>query len=262
MRSTLILKSGGKSHLNLKKIKDIAMRTFGSEKNYAVWNNQITETLLQERTTAARFPINPDEVIPRYLKAAKVQKSRTDDSAEVFTPYSIIKRMNDSVHKDFQGTREEFIKRRELEITCGEAPFLTTRYDAASGEEIPIENRTGLLDRKLHCIPDIEDGVDEEKYAEAASEALKAVYGYEMQYDSLFLARRNLLMTTIEHYVDRFGTEPEYEQVVKWATIISYNLICMDGLTMCLPKTNIPAKVMDWEIGKFERFDGKETSQY
>ena len=205
------------------------MRTFGTEKNYAVWNKQITEILMQERTTATRFPINPDEVMPRYLKAAKVQKSRTDDSAEVFTPYSIIKRMNDSVHKDFQGTREEFIKRRELEITCGEAPFLTTRYDAASGEEIPIENRTGLLDRKLHCIPGIEDDVDEEGYAEAATEALKAVYGYEMQY-------------------------AEYEQVVKWATIISYNLICMDGLTMCLPKTNIPAKVMDWETGEMDTF--------
>lgn len=238
------------------------MRTFGTEKNYAVWNNQITEILMQERTTATRFPINPDEVLPRYLKAAMEKKSRTDDSAEVFTPYEIIKRMNDIAHKEFQGTREEFIKRRELEITCGEAPYLTTRYDAVTGKEIPIKNRTGILDRKLHCIPGIENGVDEEKYAEAATEALKAVYGYEMQYDSLFLARRNLLMTTIEHYVDRFGTEPEYEQVVRWATIISYNLICMDGLTMCLPKTNIPTKVMDWEIGKFERFGEEETSQY
>ncbi len=54
--------------------------------------------------------------------------------------------------------------------------------------------------------------------------ALKAVYGYEMQYDSLFLARRNILMTTIEHFVDRFGREPDYEQVSKWATIVSYNI--------------------------------------
>ena len=43
------------------------MRTFGTEKNYAVWNNQVTETLLQERTTGTRFPINPEEVMPRYL---------------------------------------------------------------------------------------------------------------------------------------------------------------------------------------------------
>ena len=251
MRSTLILKSGGKSHLNLKKIKDIAMRTFGSEKNYAVWNNQITETLLQERTTAARFPINPDEVIPRYLKVAMEQKSRTKGKAEVFTPYDIVKKMNDSVQEGFQGSREKYIKQRVLEVTCGEAPFLTTRYDAATGEEISIENRIGLLDRKLRCIPDV---LDNEGYVECANEALKAVYGYEWQYDSLFLARRNLMMTTIENYVDRFGAEPGYEQVLKWATIISYNIFRMDGVSMCFPETNIPAMTMNWETGKMESF--------
>lgn len=31
-------------------------------------------------------------------------------------------------------------------------------------------------------------------------------------------------MTTIEHFVDRFGREPDYEQVSKWATIVSYNI--------------------------------------
>lgn len=234
------------------------MRTFGSEKNYAVWNNQITETLLQERTTAARFPINPDEVMPRYLKAQKDRKSRTKENAEVFTPYDLVEEMNDSIHKDFQGTREEFIKQKEMEITCGEAPYLTTRYDATTGEEISIEKRTGLLDRKLHCIPGIEDGVDEEKYAEAATEALKAVYGFEWQYDSLFLARRNLLMTTLEHYYDRFKEEPAYEQVLQWATIISYNLIRMDGITLCLPETDIPAMTMNWESGRLEWFGAKD----
>lgn len=225
------------------------MRTFGTEKNYAVWDDQITETLLQERTTAARFPINPDEVMPRYLKAAMEQKSRTKKKAEVFTPYEIVKKMNDSVHKDFRGTRETFIKQRELEVTCGEAPFLTTRYDAASGKEISVENRTGLLDRKLRCIPDV---LDRDGYAECATEALKAVYGFEWQYDSLFLARRNLLMTTIEHYVDRFGTEPGYEQVLQWATIISFNIFRMDGVSLCFPETNIPAMTMNWETGKME----------
>ena len=230
------------------------MKTFGNEKNYAVWNNQVTEILMQERTTATKFPINPDEVMPRYMKAAEDQKSRTAKKAEVFTPYDIVRKMNDSVQGGFQGSREKFIKQRVLEVTCGEAPFLTTRYDAATGEEITIENRIGLLDRKLQCVPDT---LDTDGYAECATEALKAVYGYEWQYDSLFLARRNLLMTTIENYVDRFGTEPDYQQVLQWATIISYNIFRMDGVSMCLPETDIPAKVMDWEIGKFERFDGK-----
>ena len=231
------------------------MRTFGSEKNYAVWNDQITETLMQERTTATRFPINPDEVMPRYLKDAGEQKSRTAKKAEVFTPVSIVKKMEDGLDKDYDGSLADFIKRTVLEVTCGEAPFLTTRYDAATGEEIPVRERTGYLDRKLLCIPEM---IGKNGFIECATEALKSVYGYEWQYDSLFLARRNLLMTTLEHYYDRFGEEPTYEQVLLWATIISYNAFRMDGVSMCLPETNIPAKVMNWGAGKIERFDGED----
>lgn len=230
------------------------MRTFGTEKNYAVWDDQITEILLIDRTTGNRFPINPDKVMPRYMKAVMEQDTRTKEGGEVFTPYDIVKKMNNTVQKGDWKALEIFIKKRVLEITCGEAPFLTTRYDPVTGEEIPIKNRVGLLDRKLHSIPGEEYNVYEDGYVECATEALKAVYGYEMQYDSLFLARRNILMTTIEHFVDRFGREPDYEQVSKWATIVSYNLICMDGLSMCLPKTDIPAMVMDWETGEMETF--------
>ena len=230
------------------------MRTFGNEKNYAVWDDSITETLLWERTTGTKFPINPDEVMPRYLKERGEQKSRTDNKAEVFTPYEIIEKMNDMMEADCPEIIL-YIKKKVLEITCGEAPYLTTRYDAVSGEEIPVEKRVGLLDRKLSSIP---EEVGKELYIRCADEALKASYGYEWQYDSLFLARRNLLMTTIEHYENVWETEPSYETVQNWASIISYNIIRMDGVTMCLPETNIPAKVMNWETEKMERFDGEE----
>ena len=211
------------------------MKTFGKEKNYAVWDDRITETLLWDRTTGTKFPINPDEVMPRYLKAQEEQKSRTAEKAEVFTPYEI--------------------KRKGLEVTWGEAPFLTTRYDVATGEEIPIEKRVGLLDRKLKCIP---KAIGVELYSLCVGEALKATYGYEWQYDSLFLARRNLLMTTIEHFESVWGTEPNYLDVMSWAHIISYNIFRMDGVSMSLPETETPALVMNWEEGKMERFDGKE----
>lgn len=230
------------------------MRTFGNEKNYAVWDSSITETLLWERTTGTKFPINPDEVMPRYLKAQEEQKSRTDNKAEVFTPYEIIEKMNDMMEADCPEIIL-YIKKKVLEVTCGEAPYLTTRYDAVSGEEIPVEKRVGLLDRKLSSIP---EEVGKELYIRCADEALKSAYGYELQSDSLFLARRNLLMTTIEHYENVWETEPTYETVLNWASIISYNLIQMDGLSMCVPKTNIPAKVMNWETEKMERFDGEE----
>ena len=159
------------------------------------------------------------------------------------------------VEEGFHGSIEAYIKRRVLEVTCGEAPFLTTRYDAATGEEYTIKDRTGLVDRKLHCIPDF---VDEEGYVECATAALESAYGYEWQYDSLFLARKNVLLTTIEHYEDRFGTEPDYDAVSKWATTISYNLIRMDGVTKCVPETKIPAITMNWGTGKIERFDEED----
>ena len=229
------------------------MRTFGTEKNYTFWDNRITEALLDEHTTRTRFPINPDEVMPRYLKAMEEQKSRTAKKAEVFTPYEIVKRMDDCVEQDY-AQKALYIKRKVLEVTCGEAPFLTTRYDAATGEEIPVEKRVGLLDRKLRCIP---KEIGKELYDLCVIEALKATYGYEWQFDSLYLARRNLLMTTIEHYENVWGEEPEYLDVLNWAIIISYNIFRMDGVSMCIPETDIPALVMNWDTGKMERFDGK-----
>lgn len=229
------------------------MKTFGNEKNYAVWDDKVTETLLWERTTGTKFPINPDEVMPRYLKAQEDQKSRTAKKAEVFTPYEIIERMNDSLEPDDEN-KAQYIKKKVLEITCGEAPYLTTRYDAVTGEEIPVEKRLGLLDRKLQCIP---KEIGKELYVLCVDAALKASYGYEWQYDSLFLARRNLLMTTIEHFESVWGTEPEYLDVLSWATTISYNIFRMDGVSMCIPETKIPAMVMNWDSGTLERFDEK-----
>ena len=140
---------------------------------------------------------------------------------------------------------------KALHFRVESSPFLTTRYDAATGEEIPIENRTGLLDRKLRCIPSV---VGKRGYVECATAALKSAYGYELQYDSLFLARRNLLLTTIEHYENVWETEPDHDTVTNWASIISYNIIWMDGLTNCVPDTDIPAVVMNWETGRVEQF--------
>lgn len=234
-------------------LKICIMKTFGTEKNYAFWDDQITKTLLWERTTGTRFPINPDEVKPRYLKAMEEQKSRTDEKAEVFTPYEIIEKMTDSVERDY-AQKALYIKAKVLEVTCGEAPFLTTRYDVATGEVIPVEKRTGLLDRKLRCIP---KEVGQDIYTLCVIEALKATYGYEWQFDSLFLARRNLLMTTIEHYESVWGAEPNYLDVLNWASIISYNIFRMDGVSMCIPETDIPAMVMNWDTGRLERFDGQ-----
>ena len=47
---------------------------------------------------------------------------------------------------------QAYVDARRLEITCGEAPFLVQRYDAATGEMIPLADRQGFLDRKLRLV--------------------------------------------------------------------------------------------------------------
>lgn len=214
-------------------------------------DKQINEILLKEHTSGGKLNVNPDEVVPRYSKNVDVQTARTKEKAEVFTPIEIVKKMNDSVDKDFNGSDEDYIKRRVLEVTCGEGPFLTTRYNASSGRHIKICERVGLLDRKLQRITTD----DEKEWYRLAELALKSTYGYEWQEDSLFLARENVFLAVVESFILKFGKEPT--EVKKWAEIVSYNIFRMDGVTMCLPETEIPVKIMNWDTGEMERFDGK-----
>ena len=68
---------------------------------------------------------------------------------------------------------------RRLEITCGEAPYIASRYDAATGEIIPLERRIGILDRKLRIVN--ENATDEDEWFKWAFRAFQSVYGYEYQ---------------------------------------------------------------------------------
>lgn len=211
------------------------------------------DIILKERTSGGDLNISsPEELYPRFKKSISVQKERTDDKAEVFTPYNIVKQMTDNFI--ISDNYFEYISQICVEGCCGEAPFLTTRYDAVTGEDIPVKERVGLLDRKLQHIP---NQVDIEVWINLANTALASTYGYEWQEDSIFLARKNLLLTTIEHYMDVFKYEPEFDTIKTWAEIISYNIFRMDGLTMCIPETDIPALIMNWETNQMERFDGE-----
>ena len=217
-------------------------------------NNDIIDILLYERTSDIKLNVDVYNTIPRHLKESEEQKGRTKEKAEVFTPVSIIKEMNDAL--DAKYDFDEYIDELVLEATCGEAPFLTTRYDVASGQQIPCGERVGLLDRKLQRIP---DGVDKSEWIALATRSLKATYGYEWQEDSIFLARKNLLLNTIEYHIDRFNELPDQDDIKEWATIISYNIFRMDGVTLCIPETYIKSNVMNWETNKIENFDGSKN---
>jgi type II restriction enzyme len=163
---------------------------------------------------------------PRVLKSKENQTDRSKGMAEVFTPAWVVKTMVDYV--DFG------IDTRCLELTCGEAPFLVSRYDATTGEPIAIGERVGILDRKLHQVN--EQQLNDEDWLAQVRQAFQSTYGYEWLGDSLLLARENLLCTFIDYYEARFNCKPEVPLLQDFAEIISWNLWQMDGLTYRIPR--------------------------
>ena len=120
-----------------------------------------------------------------------------------------------------------------MEMTCGEAPYLVSRYDATTGEPIPIKQRIGLLDRKLRVINENIDVSGE--WLDWAQIAYKNTYGFEWQGDNLLLAREALLWTFIEYYQAKFNKAPMLRSINYIAYIVSWNLWQMDGLKGVVP---------------------------
>ena len=186
----------------------------------------------------------------RARKALEQQNERTRTRAEVFTPLTIVRRMVSAAdvvwfgrqHDRFDEERIPFTKEktwkhyvdaRRLEITCGEAPYLATRYDAATGEGLPLACRTGLLDRKLRAVSENAEG--EEEWLRWAFRALEATYGYEFSGDNVLIARVNLFMTFKEYLYARWQRDPTGREAQRAANIIAWNLWQMDGLTGKIP---------------------------
>ena len=80
---------------------------------------------------------------------------------------------------------EDYIDSKRLEITCGEAPYLVSRYDASTGEMIDIHKRIGILERKLRVVN--ENANDETEWMKWAIRAFQGVYGYEYQGDNSYI---------------------------------------------------------------------------
>ena len=196
---------------------------------------------------------------PRVLKAREEQALRTRKKAEVFTPAWVCCFMNDycdevwfernNVFFSLEGetwmpsiwpiippkpkTWQDYVDARRLEITCGEAPFLVSRYDMGTGEIIPIGMRIGLLDRKLRIVN--ENTSSESEWLKWTLRAFQSVYGYEFQGDSLLVARINLLLTYVDYLQDRWERKPTDRELREIAKVISWNLWQMDGLTGTIP---------------------------
>lgn len=197
---------------------------------------------------------------PRTFKSEREQKKRSKDMAEVFTPSWICNFQNNSIDEKWFGhkgsfneekgeawvptdkvifdegkTWQDYVKDLRLEITCGEAPYLTSRYDATSGEKIPVGMRIGLLDRKLRVIN--ENIQEEAEWLEWAKTALKSIYGFDFQGDNVLLARENVFMDALEFHTEKFGSPFSADFAKEIAEIISWNIFQMDGMKYVAPYT-------------------------
>ena len=195
--------------------------------------------------------LNSDVIKNRARKEMEHQAERTRQHAEVFTPLWICKMMNECTDEGwfadnehpFQKHRiikfredktwQKYVDSRLLEITCGEAPYLVSRYDVSNGESIPVSERIGILDRKLRVVS--ENAQTEEEWLGWTTRAFQSTYGYEFQGDNVLIARVNLLMTFEEYMEDRWRRKPSSKEYQSIANIISWNIWQMDGLTETIP---------------------------
>ncbi|NQN09985.1 restriction endonuclease [Streptococcus suis] len=254
-----------------------------SEESLARESSGLLRTLLKDRTTNKSIVwatrsyellgkgfglydrITPSKVTgpyanliqPRSEKSKYEQKDRTKVRAEVFTPTWLVKKQIEAVEQDFQDLDlEAYLNLKWLEITCGEAPYMVSRYDTVTGQALDLEERVGFLDRKLHRLS--QQVHEEEAWFQGAVTAYQNAYGYEYQGDSLLLARENLLASFIDYYQAKFDREPSPSQKQTIAQIISYNVLQMDGLTYTSPYSQQAKEAV--QLSLFEEI-AEQTSQ-
>lgn len=219
------------------------------------------QQILPELITGERGNV----IRPRAAKARDEQRFRSREMAEVFTPSWVCNAQNNLVDEAWFGRKDvfnreindganhtwevitdkitfpegktwkDYVRSTRLEITCGEAPYLASRYDTTTGEFIPVERRIGMLDRKLRVVSEnTEKSGDWLKWAKIS---LQNIYGYEWQGDSLLIARETLLYTFMEFYEAKFGKSVPKTSLPGVAYIVSWNLFQMDGLKGVIPET-------------------------
>ncbi len=218
-------------------------------------------------------------IAPRIKKTEEEQLQRVRNKAEVFTPsWMCNQQINEIDNKWFKrknvfnienGTTwrskkhiklkpnefERYISQNRLEISCGEAPYITSRYDTVSGFYIDPINRIGLLDRKLKIInQEIDDSYE---WINAAKTAMKSIYAYEWQGDNLFLARQNISLTIKEFYLTKFNQDLDDNAFGDFLDIISWNVFQMDGIKFVVPCSCHKTIVTE----EFDLFTGLEKTK-
>lgn len=227
-------------------------------------SNHSAEAAITPEAVTGRFA---GVISPRVLKGAEQQTLRVRGKAEVFTPSWLCNYQNSLVDNAWfqqsgifnvptergwqtnpalipfepEGTKtwKHYVDEPRIEIACGEAPYLASRYDTTTGDSIAIENRIGLLDRKMRVVK--ENTSTDKEWLEWAERAFQSVYGYEFHGDSLLLARENLFASYLDYAFDALERVPSSRDLMRIALIISWNLWQMDAFTGTVPfRTALP----------------------
>lgn len=222
-------------------------------------------------TVAAITGEHGDVIMPRVMKTRDEQQRRVKQMAEVFTPAWLVNKMNNAADEVWFGRQNvfnvpteegwrpteepvmmpkgkswhDYVLATRLEITCGEAPFLTSRYDMISGVSIAIKTRMGMLDRKLRIVNEHCTG---DEWTHWALLALGSVYGFEWQGDNLLLARESLLASFSESYEQQFGHKADRATLMLAAEIIAWNVWQMDGLKGVVPASCRETRIMETDF--------------
>lgn len=219
---------------------------------------------------------------PRVLKTKEEQGNRTKGKAEVFTPSWVCNVQNNLVDNAWFGggnifnreiekgwetniekitfpdkknkTWQEYVDEKRLEITCGEAPYLVSRYDAVTGKAFELKDRIGMLDRKMRIVA--ENTSSEQEWLKWSERAFQSIYGFEFQGDSLLIARENLLISYCEYMEEKLNRQPTETELINIAKIISWNIWQMDGLTFTIPYEEAIEPFQQLKI-----FDVQETTK-
>lgn len=154
---------------------------------------------------------------------------------------------------------KKYVDSKRLEITCGEAPYIVSRYDAATGEMIELKRRIGILDRKLRVVNENTD--DETEWFKWVLRAYQSVYGYEFQGDNLLIARLNLLITFVDYMQDRWERIATDVELKKIANIIAWNFWQMDGITDAIPFCGEIEKYHQFSLFDFVTDDKSEKQR-
>ena len=260
-----------------------------STKKNIIWATDTYEEFGEEfsdkvQMNAAALLWHTELIRPRIQKSQEEQALRTRKKAEVFTPVWLCNQMNNHLDEDWFGHKgvfntenddhtwtvtegkikfpkskkwQHYVDSRRLEITCGEAPYLVSRYDVSTGELIvPPIRRIGMLDRKLRIVN--ENTETHEEWLKWTIRAFEASYGYEYQGDNVLIARINLLLTFADHYEERWKQKPDVKLLEQIANKISWNIWQMDGLKDTVPLGKPYEKHK--QLTLFEMFDMDDAS--